>query len=55
MNPANLTLSRKLSIANPTRPSNRLMGVEAIGAIVDSGSPTKVGLEIFCLPLPPIL
>jgi hypothetical protein len=31
------------------------MGVEAIRAIVDSGSPTKVGLEIFCLPLPPIL
>jgi hypothetical protein len=31
------------------------MSVEAISAIVDSGSPTKVDLEIFCLPLPPIL
>jgi hypothetical protein len=31
------------------------MSVEAISAIVDSGSPTKVGLEIFCLPLPPIV
>jgi hypothetical protein len=30
------------------------MSVKAISAIVDSGSPTKVGLEIFCLPLPPI-
>jgi hypothetical protein len=41
--------------ANPTRPSDRLTSVEVLGASLGSGSPTKVGLEIVCLPLPPII
>lgn len=40
---------------NPTRSSNRLMRVRTIHVIVDSGSPTKVGRDTFCLPSPPIL
>jgi hypothetical protein len=40
--------------ANPTRPSNALMSIRAI-RFIDSGSPTKVGLETFCLVSPPIL
>jgi hypothetical protein len=41
--------------ANPIQPSNRLICIRAIRAIVDYGSPTKVGLEVFSLPSPPIL
>jgi hypothetical protein len=31
------------------------MTVEVLGVSLSSGSPTKVGLEIVCLPLPPII
>jgi hypothetical protein len=34
------------------RASDRLITVEGVGTSVGSGSPTKVGLEMVCLPLP---
>ncbi len=36
----------KPPIANPTRPSRRLMTIEVLGASLGSGSPTKVGQKL---------